>query len=43
MRILERTVDTNDISVEGIADHDIKTTRRVLLAMIENLARDEMR
>ncbi len=36
-------VDTNDISVEGIADHDIKTTRRVLLAMIENLARDEMR
>lgn len=35
--------DTNSVSIEGIAPEDIKTTRTVLLAMIENLARDELR
>lgn len=34
--------DTNNVSIEGIAPDDIKTTRTVLLAMIENLARDEL-
>jgi DNA-binding MarR family transcriptional regulator len=34
--------DTNNVSIEGIAPEDIKTTRKVLLAMIENLARDEL-
>lgn len=34
--------DTNRISIEGIAAADVRTTRQVLLAMIENLARDEM-
>jgi DNA-binding MarR family transcriptional regulator len=33
---------TNSVSIEGIAPEDIKTTRTVLLAMIENLARDEL-
>jgi DNA-binding MarR family transcriptional regulator len=35
--------DTNSVSIEGIAPEDIKTTRTVLLAMIENLAKDELR
>jgi DNA-binding MarR family transcriptional regulator len=34
--------ETNHLSIEGIAAEDIKTTRKVLLAMIENLARDEI-
>jgi DNA-binding MarR family transcriptional regulator len=34
--------DTNNVSIEGISPEDIKTTRTVLLAMIENLARDEL-
>jgi MarR family transcriptional regulator, organic hydroperoxide resistance regulator len=34
--------DTNNVSIEGIAPEDIKTTRAVLLAMIENLAKDEL-
>jgi len=34
--------DTNNVSIEGIAPEDIKITRTVLLAMIENLARDEL-
>ncbi len=33
--------ETNNVSIEGISGDDLKTTRRVLLAMIENLARDE--
>ena len=35
-------VQTNRISIEGIPADAIKTTRKVLLAMIENLARDEL-
>jgi DNA-binding MarR family transcriptional regulator len=34
--------DTNNVSIEGISPEDIKTTRTVLLAMIENLAKDEL-
>lgn len=33
--------DTNTVSVHGLTAEDVKTTRRVLLVMIENLARDE--
>ncbi|MDB5929376.1 MAG: transcriptional regulator, MarR family [Polaromonas sp.] len=34
--------DTNTVSIEGVAAEDLKTTRRVLLTMIENLAKDEL-
>ncbi len=34
--------DVNHISVEGIDEKDLATTRRVLLRMIEGLARDDM-
>ena len=33
--------DTNDISISGVKPADVATTRRVLLAMIANLAQDE--
>jgi MarR family transcriptional regulator, organic hydroperoxide resistance regulator len=31
----------NEVAIRGIAPEDVATTRRVLLAMVENLARDE--
>lgn len=34
--------DTNNVSIEGIAADEIRITRKVLLAMIENLAADEL-
>ncbi|WP_341902847.1 MarR family transcriptional regulator [Polaromonas sp. YR568] len=34
--------ETNNVSIEGISGDELKTTRRVLLAMIENLAKDEL-
>lgn len=34
--------DTNNVSIEGIAAEEIRITRKVLLAMIENLAADEL-
>lgn len=34
--------DTNRVSVENIGADELKTTRKVLLAMIENLAREEL-
>ena len=33
--------DTNKVSIHGLTAEDVKITRRVLLAMIENLARGE--
>ena len=33
--------EANHVSVEGLSPEDIKTARKVLLAMIENLAKDE--
>ena len=33
--------DVNRIGIQGIADDDIATTRRVLVAIIDNLARNE--
>lgn len=41
-KLIPMAEETNSVSIEGIAAEDIKTTRKVLLAMIENLARDEM-
>lgn len=34
--------DANQISVENVSPKDVRTARKVLLAMIENLARDEV-
>jgi DNA-binding MarR family transcriptional regulator len=34
--------ETNHVSIEGLAAAEIAVTRKVLLAMIENLARDEL-
>lgn len=34
--------DTNQISTAGLTAHDLATTRKVLLAMIANLAQDEV-
>ncbi|UUZ73603.1 MarR family transcriptional regulator [Polaromonas sp. P1(28)-8] len=34
--------DTNNVSIEGIAAEEIRIARKVLLAMIENLAADEL-
>jgi len=34
--------ETNRVSTEGVSLQDIQTTRRVLFAMIENLAQDEL-
>jgi DNA-binding MarR family transcriptional regulator len=34
--------ETNTVSIKGLSAEDVKTTRRVLLAMIENLAADEL-
>jgi DNA-binding MarR family transcriptional regulator len=34
--------ETNSISTRGIPDADVKFVRKVLLAMIENLAQDEL-
>nr|UII03322.1 hypothetical protein PFGPPNCM_00231 [Paraburkholderia sp.] len=34
--------EVNEISVEGLSERDIKTARKVLLAVIENLADDEL-
>ena len=34
--------ETNHVSVDGLSPAELRTTRRVLLAMIENLAQDEL-
>ncbi len=40
-KLVPLAVDSNNVGVEGISAADIKTTRQTLLAMIENLARDQ--
>jgi DNA-binding MarR family transcriptional regulator len=40
-KLVSLAVESNNVSVEGIAATDIKLTRQTLLAMIENLGRDE--
>ena len=41
-KLVPMAEETNHVSVEGLLPEDIKTARKVLLAMIENLARDEL-
>ncbi len=41
-KLVPMAEDSNRVSIEGIAADDLKTTRQVLLAMIENLAKDEL-
>lgn len=41
-RLVPLAEETNSVSTEGISADAIKTTRRVLLAMIENLAKEEL-
>mgnify|MGYP000402401643 CR=1 FL=1 len=40
-KLIPLAVDSNNVSVEGISATDIRTTRQTLLAMLENLARDQ--
>lgn len=42
-KLVPMAEDTNNISIEGISAQDLQTTRHVLLTMIENLAKDELR
>ena len=41
-KLVPMAEEANHVSVESLSPEDIKTTRKVLLAMIENLARDEL-
>ena len=41
-KLVPAAEQVNEIAVRGIAASDIATTRRTLLAVIENLARDEI-
>src|SRR3990167_2096104 len=40
-KLVPMAEDTNSISTSGLSPDDLMTTRRVLLAMIENLAQDK--
>jgi MarR family transcriptional regulator, organic hydroperoxide resistance regulator len=41
-KLVPMAEDANHVSVQGVSPQDIKTARKVLLAMIENLAGDEL-
>jgi len=41
-KLVPMAEDANRVSVKGVSLQDVKTARKVLLAMIENLARDEL-
>lgn len=41
-KLVPMAEDANHVSVEGVSPQDVKTARKVLLAMIDNLARDEL-
>ena len=41
-KLVPMAEDANHVSVKGVSLQDVKTARQVLLAMIENLARDEL-
>ena len=41
-KLVPMAEEANRVSVEGLSPDDVKTARKVLLAMIENLARDEL-
>ncbi len=41
-KLVPMAEDVNHVSVRGVSPQEVKTARKVLLAMIENLARDEL-
>lgn len=41
-KLVPMAEDANHVSVVGVSPQDVKTARKVLLAMIDNLARDEL-
>jgi DNA-binding MarR family transcriptional regulator len=41
-KLVPMAEDANHVSVRGVSPQEVKTARKVLLAMIENLARDEL-
>ena len=41
-KLVPMAEDANHVSVHGVSPKDVKTARKVLLSMIENLARDEL-
>ncbi len=41
-KLVPLAVHSNEVAVENLSAKDLQTTRKVLLAMIENLARDEL-
>ena len=41
-KLVPMAEEANHVSVEGLSAEDVKTARKVLLAMIENLAQDEL-
>ena len=41
-KLMPMAEDANHVSVRGVSLQEVKTARKVLLAMIENLARDEL-
>lgn len=41
-KLVPMAEDANHVSVRGVSPQDVKIARKVLLAMIENLARDEL-
>ena len=41
-KLVPMAEDANHVSVHGVSPKDVKTARKVLLVMIENLARDEL-
>ena len=41
-KLVPMAEDANNVSVRGVSPQEVKTARKVLLAMIENLARDEL-
>lgn len=40
-KLVPLAIEGNNVGVEGISTADVKTTRKVLLYMVENLAKDE--
>ena len=42
-KIIPIAVEVNDVATEGIGAADLATTRRTLVAMVENLMRDDVR
>ena len=40
-KLIPMAEETNQVSIQGIAATDVQTTRRVLLAILHNLAQDE--